>query len=525
MRFLRPAAVVLALTAALAAVPGVASASASRPIAQVRIAHLSPDASYVDVYAVSLNRDQVFPNVFYKDVSAYWGVAAGAFTYEVRPAGADPTAPAMVSLTGELVPERSYTLALAGPKARLKGLLLSDDLSPVGDGKARVRFVDSLLDRGGVDVVAGGKVLAGGLSLGSASAYGEMAPGKRRVRVVRAGTDQTLFDGTLTLRAGAVTTAILTGGAGEPDDLLVVRDGAGVRSMPATAGGVATGAGGTAPAAGSAPLIGVLLLSSVAVVALVPGRRGWRIARAARAPRVARVARVGAGLLPLLVLAGCAVGAAGTVPGPDGGRAPAAAESPIAPTTVPAPAGATRAAPADPAALAPSAARPHLEVSAFPSAVRVPGRESAPVRLTIGAIGVDTKLVPLGLDAKGALQVPEDFARAGWFTGGPLPGEQGPAVIAGHVDSRGGPAVFYRLRELKAGDTVQVRRADGIRLRFAVESVHQYPKAVFPREAVFGTATAQALRLITCGGSFDRQRHSYRDNLIVDARLTGFSQG
>src|SRR5262249_14334601 len=204
MRFLRPAAAVLALTAALAAVPAVASASSSRPIAQVRIAHLSPDASYVDVYAVSLNRDQVFPNVFYKDVSAYWGVAAGAFTYEVRPAGADPTAPAMVSLSGKLQPGRSYTLALARPKSRLNGLLLSDDLSPVGDGKARVRFVDSLLDRGGVDVVAGGKALARGLSLGSASAYGETAPGKRRVRVVRAGTDQTLFDGTLTLRAGAV---------------------------------------------------------------------------------------------------------------------------------------------------------------------------------------------------------------------------------------------------------------------------------------------------------------------------------
>jgi hypothetical protein len=505
MRFLRPAAVVLALTAALAAVPGAASASASRPIAQVRIAHLSPDASYVDVYAVSLNRDQVFPNVFYKAVSAYWGVAAGAFTYEVRPAGADPAAPAMVSLTGKLQPGRSYTLALAGPKARLEGLLLRDDLSPVGGGSARVRFVDSLLDRGGVDVVAGGKVLARGLSLGR-PAHGDMAPGKRRVRVVRSGTDQTLFDGTLTLRAGAVTTAILTGGAGEPDDLLVVRDGAGVRSMPATAGGVATGAGGTAPSAGRAPWIVLLVLSSAAAVALVLRRGGWG------------VARVAVGLVPLLLLAGCASGPAGAT-GLGGDGAPAGAT----PTTMPA--GPTRGAPAAPASLAPSAARPHLEVSAFPSAVRVPGRQSPPVRLTIDAIGVDTMLVPLGLDAEGALQVPEDFGRAGWFTGGPLPGEQGPAVIAGHVDSRGGPAVFYRLRELKAGDTVQVRRAEGTRLRFAVESVHRYPKAAFPRAAVFGTATAQALRLITCGGSFDHQRHSYRDNLVVDARLTGFAQG
>jgi LPXTG-site transpeptidase (sortase) family protein len=172
----------------------------------------------------------------------------------------------------------------------------------------------------------------------------------------------------------------------------------------------------------------------------------------------------------------------------------------------------------------PAAARPRLETSAFPSEVRVPGRPSAPVQLTIGAIGVDTKLVALGLDPAGALQVPDDFGRAGWFTEGPLPGEQGPAVIAGHVDSHNGPAVFYRLRELKAGDTVQVRRADGIRLRFEVDSVHQFPKAAFPRDAVFGTATAQALRLITCGGSFDHQRRSYRDNLVVDAHLVGFSR-
>jgi hypothetical protein len=98
MRLLRPAAAsVLAVAALLLAVPGVATAQGGQPTAQVRIAHLSPDASYVDVYAVSLNRDQVFPNVFYKAVSAYWRVAAGAFTYEARPAGTDPTAPATVA--------------------------------------------------------------------------------------------------------------------------------------------------------------------------------------------------------------------------------------------------------------------------------------------------------------------------------------------------------------------------------------------------------------------------------------------
>lgn len=130
----------------------------------------------------------------------------------------------------------------------------------------------------------------------------------------------------------------------------------------------------------------------------------------------------------------------------------------------------------------------------------------------------------LGLDAGGALQVPDDFTRAGWFTGGPLPGEQGPAVIAGHVDSRSGPAVFYGLRELAAGDIVRVRRADGVTLHFTVDGVHRYPKVAFPKEAVFGTVAQQALRLVTCGGAFDPQRRSYRDNLVVDAHLTGVSR-
>ena len=168
--------------------------------------------------------------------------------------------------------------------------------------------------------------------------------------------------------------------------------------------------------------------------------------------------------------------------------------------------------------------RPRLEVSPFPTQVTVPGPPAEPALLAIAAIGVETRLVPLGLDAGGALQVPGDFGRAGWYTGGPTPGEQGPAVIAGHVDSRSGPAVFYHLRELAPGDVVQVRRADGAALRFTVEGVRQYPKAALPRVAVFGPVPYPALRLVTCGGTFDHHRRSYRDNLVVDARLTSFSR-
>jgi len=162
-----------------------------------------------------------------------------------------------------------------------------------------------------------------------------------------------------------------------------------------------------------------------------------------------------------------------------------------------------------------------FEVASLPSAVRVPGPPAPPLRLSIPAIGVATPLDRLGLAADGGMEVPGDFARAGWFSAGTMPGQQGPAVIAGHVDSKTGPAVFYRLRELKPGDRVEVERADGVRLRFAVEGQAQYHKASLPTEAVFGPVPVPALRLVTCGGSFDHSRGSYRDNLVVFAHLVG----
>jgi hypothetical protein len=158
-----------------------------------------------------------------------------------------------------------------------------------------------------------------------------------------------------------------------------------------------------------------------------------------------------------------------------------------------------------------------IEVRNFPvgSWRRLP--LSAPARLEIPAIGVSSSLVRLGLNADGTMQVPGDFQVAGWFTGGPQPGQLGPAVIAGHVDSRTGPAVFYRLRELHPGDQIRVVRADHRVVRFRVESLASFPKQALPDDAVFGATTTPALRLITCAGSFDWSRHSYRDNLVVSA--------
>jgi sortase (surface protein transpeptidase) len=169
---------------------------------------------------------------------------------------------------------------------------------------------------------------------------------------------------------------------------------------------------------------------------------------------------------------------------------------------------------------APAPSAPATTTAAPPSsAAALAHRSAPPVRIRIPAIGVSAAVVRLGLEPDGTLEVPSDFGDTGWYTGGPAPGETGPAVIAGHIDSRRGPAVFYRLQELRPGDAVQVERADGSSVRFAVDGVAQYPKRAFPTEAVFGPSPDPILRLITCGGSFDRSQRSYRDNVVVTARL------
>jgi sortase (surface protein transpeptidase) len=147
-------------------------------------------------------------------------------------------------------------------------------------------------------------------------------------------------------------------------------------------------------------------------------------------------------------------------------------------------------------------------------------RTAAPVSLTIPAIGVRTKLVDLGLNSNGTLQVPATTAVAGWYTGSPRPGEIGAAVIAGHVDSRSGLGIFFWLRNLRPGDRVYVGRADGTMAVFTVTSVRMYAKDEFPTAAVYGPVPDAELRLITCGGIFDRSAGSYLSNVVVFARLT-----
>jgi Sortase domain len=143
-----------------------------------------------------------------------------------------------------------------------------------------------------------------------------------------------------------------------------------------------------------------------------------------------------------------------------------------------------------------------------------------PVRLSIPSIGVNTGLESLQLLPDHTLAAPRHWAMAGWYSTGVRPGDAGPAIIAGHVDSVSGPAVFFRLRQLRPGAVVLVGESTGSTLRFVVDSATSYPKDHFPTEAVYGPTPLPELRLITCTGDFDFSAHSYRDNLVVSAHLS-----
>jgi sortase (surface protein transpeptidase) len=150
---------------------------------------------------------------------------------------------------------------------------------------------------------------------------------------------------------------------------------------------------------------------------------------------------------------------------------------------------------------------------------------AVPLSVQIPKIGVSSTLVGLGLAADGTLQTPTDYAKAGWYASGAYPGDpnEPPALIVGHVDNYKGPAVFFKLRELTAGDRVLVPRADGSTATFVVYKTADYLKTAFPAQSVYATTGRPELRLITCTGQFDTGARSYLSNFVAYAYLASAS--
>lgn len=146
-----------------------------------------------------------------------------------------------------------------------------------------------------------------------------------------------------------------------------------------------------------------------------------------------------------------------------------------------------------------------------------------PVQLTIASIELTSVLNPTGLDHTGAIQAPAPgphYNQASWFTGSPKPGQNGPAVIVGHID---GPdqrtSVFFKLSSLRPGNQITITRADHSRITFEVYRLQRYAKNDFPTLAVYGNTDQPELRLITCAGQFDQTTGNYRDNTVAYARI------
>lgn len=223
--------------------------------------------------------------------------------------------------------------------------------------------------------------------------------------------------------------------------------------------------------------------------------------------------------------------AAGVVPWRRDGRSLTATRAPAAPPPIPAPsrltepqplpAGDPLASASEPSGTAPGPTQPGDAGSGEPGGTDLPplGR-SEPQRIEIPSIGVNAQIIGVGVDSEGGMEVPplDKPMLVGWYRLGPSPGELGNSVLVGHVDTRKyGPAVFFNLGRLRKGDQITITRGDGTRVRFAVDDVRLFAKSNFPSHAVFGTGDQARLRIVTCGGRYDRNARDYLDNVVAFA--------
>ncbi|WP_066368874.1 class F sortase [Herbidospora mongoliensis] len=165
--------------------------------------------------------------------------------------------------------------------------------------------------------------------------------------------------------------------------------------------------------------------------------------------------------------------------------------------------------------------KPDAKASSTPKVTEP--KTSRPVKISIPAVGVNrAKIGTVGVTKKGEIGTPSlsKPKETAWYKNGPAPGDQGPAVILGHVNTRSGAAVFSRLRDIKRGNKISILRADGKLAVFTVDGVEQVSKKSFPTKRVYGNTITSSLRLITCGGAYNSKTHHYTDNIVVYATLT-----
>ncbi len=473
------------------------AAMAAAPTGFLRVGHFVPDVGAV---AVSVDGHLLAGALTFQQVTSYEALPAGEHTVEVSVAAAKGKGVSEHSAKETVVAGQSLTvLIVSNASDAMTVTSFTDNLSEPPAGDAKVRYIDTLSSVPSLsgsltpvpDPPAPTAVAVPATPEGQASPYVDVHAGAYNVAFTNARTGAIVLTGKdWPVTAGTVASLIVLQGTDAPT-LEVIKDAVGAATTPV--GGMQTGAGGMALRA-SGRGFGGLGLEIGLVFALVGVVATGLLTRRHRGH---------AGLVAMA----CATGLVATS---CGGESSVGATPP--PTTT-----AGRNGWSPPASVATGqASNSAPSINLIAAGTAEPSNQ--PERLAVPAVGIDAPIVNLGRLPDGTMQVPASFTVAGWYDEGPPPGEPGPAVILGHVDSTTGPAVFWRLRDLRPGDQVMVTSAHG-RETFEVTSIESAPKDAFPTAKVFGPVGDPELRLITCSGAFDRSTGHYVDNTIVFASL------
>ena len=460
---------------------GSGAAIAQEAVANVTVIHAVPadDGFPADVY---LNGDLIIDGFVFEASSDRFAVPAGAAHLEVFPEGADPAADTP-ALSDELTLEAGVDYSIVAQILDGAPVLsvFINDLSQVPAGQARltVRQTSGVED---LQTLLDGEELFAPLAVAT-DASADVAAGSHRVAFLAEG--ESLVEESLSLTEGGL---VVLYAVGSPDDdsfgLLVQR----LVAQQTAPSGVPTGTGG---------------LKDDSSSALGPGPGPRCRARSSDHAQADPFETVKSKVLfcLALLLAGCA-----TVETPTPSRAVPAALAPVPPSSN-----------------LTTEVRRSVEttVSTVTWASSALDQEviadtAQPTALVIGNIGVDAPVVSLGVTSSGDMEVPENIGEVGWYQFGPAPGEAGSAVLAAHVDKAGeGPGVFFHLDRVRVDDRLTIQMSDGTSTTFRVVSTERVAKTDLGVDTLFASDGDSVIRLITCGGAFDREAGSYYDNIVV----------
>ncbi len=429
-------------------------ASAESP-SFVRIVNASPDVGTV---AVFVDGAKFLSSAMFAIVTDYLQLPAGRHRVQVALIGKGIGA-RVIAQSLSVQAGIAYTVAAIGTKATGFSLKVFVDNNLMASGLAKVRFYHLSLGTGSLSIATGGHTVPGALSYPRASDYLKLPASPYTFTVSASRPSFSLLD-QVTLKTNTVTSIFIVGVFhGTPPLEFVHIQVKGLPSLSGTGSDPNALAMNASPFTPLAPLtLGMLALGGISAGMLI---RFWPFIRQRTRGRPSRLYRA---LLPTVVA--LAVTVAGL------------SLASVAANPVPAP---------------------------F-------------ARLLIPAIGVNAPIESVGVRPDGAMETPRQhpWNDVGWYNTGPHPGERGSAVIAGHLDRPGGnPAVFWRLRDLRVGDSVLVVDASGKTLRFHVTRIMSYPPQDAPVQDIFGNTAGSFLNLTTCAGDWIPAQHQTALRLVV----------